>query len=67
MYNGPEVMKHINVDDPELSTFDFSVLHNVVVEMDTFVQDLQNGVSILGIIETLAGSVFPSEDTPVQS
>ena len=58
-YHGPERMKYINVDDPELSTFDFSSLRQVVVEMDSFIEDLEKGVSILGIVQTLAGSIFP--------
>ena len=65
-YNGPEMMKHMNIDDPELTTFDFSALRQVVVELDTFLKDLEDGCSVLGIVETFAGSIFPDSGMTIR-
>ncbi len=58
-YSGPEPHKHMCIDHPELTTMDFTDLKSLVIEMDTFTKDLDEGRSILGSIEPCLGSVFP--------
>lgn len=60
-YTGPEMLKTISIDDPELSTMSFANLSTLIVEMSTFTQDLELGSSILGLVETYVGSIFPGK------
>jgi len=64
-YTGPDMLKHISVDDPELTTMSFANLSTVIVELDTFVNDLQAGCSVIGLVETYIGSLFPKEGLTV--
>ena len=65
-YDGPEMLKHISIDDPELTTLSFANLDLLVVELDTFVGDLESGGSILGLVETYIGGVFPGKGLTVR-
>jgi len=65
-YEGPEMLKHISIDDPELTTLSFANLDLLVVELDTFVGDLMSGGSILGLVETYVGPVFPGKGLTVK-
>jgi hypothetical protein len=65
-YTGPEMMKHISIDDPELTTLSFANLDRLIVELDTFTEDLESGRSVLGLVETYIGSVFPDKGMTVQ-
>jgi hypothetical protein len=65
-YSGPQMLKHISIDDPELTTLSFANLNQLIVELDTFVEDLENGGSVLGLVETYIGSVFPDEGLTVR-
>ncbi len=55
------MLKTISIDDPELSTMSFANLSTLIVEMSTFTQDLELGSSILGLVETYVGSIFPGK------
>lgn len=65
-YNGPEMLKHISIDDPELTTLSFANLDLLVVELDTFIGDLESGGSVLGLVETYIGPVFPGKGLTVR-
>ncbi len=65
-YSGPEMLKHLSIDDPELTTLSFANLDLLVVELDTFIEDLQSGRSILGLVETYIGSIFPGKGLTVR-
>ncbi|MBN1685024.1 MAG: hypothetical protein JW852_00135 [Spirochaetales bacterium] len=65
-YSGPEMLKHISVDDPELSTMSFANLSLLVVELDTFTEDLETGRSVLGLVETYLSSFFPGKGLTVK-
>lgn len=60
-YNGPDRFKRMCIDAPEFITMDFTDLTSLVVEMDTFVTDLEEGRGILRTIETFIGAVLPGE------
>jgi hypothetical protein len=60
------MLKHISIDDPELTTLGFANLDLLVVELDTFIGDLETGGSILGLVETYIGPVFPGKGLTVR-
>jgi hypothetical protein len=65
-YTGPDMLKHMSIDDPELTTLSFANLSLLVIELDTFVEDLESGSSVLGLVETYLGAVFPSKGLTVK-
>ena len=65
-YTGPELKKTRCIDDPELTTLSFANLSLLVIELDTFLEDLQAGRSILGVVETYLGTLFPSSGLTVR-
>ena len=65
-YTGPEIRKHMCIDDPELAVTQFDNLKTVVIEMDTFIADLESGCSILGVVETFTGSIFNGKELSLQ-
>ncbi len=58
-YSGPEKEKRFCWRDPELRRRSFPNLSRIVVELDTFFDDVANGMSVQDKIEELRRGLFP--------
>jgi hypothetical protein len=58
-YTGPDADKRFCADDPILTRTDFHALKKLVIELDTFAQEIESGTDIIALIERHIGGVFP--------
>ena len=57
-YTGPERDKRFNVESKNLAQYDFSGVRKVVIELDTFVHELENAENISHFVDLYRGSIF---------
>lgn len=62
-YSGPEADKRFHANDPTLTLWDFSELRKLVIEIDSFVEEIESALKLLDIADQHIGSVFPAELT----
>ncbi len=64
-YTGPEGEKRFQANDPGLGRMDFSGLRRLVVELDTFTDEIENKSDILSLVEHHVGTIFPDKGLEV--
>lgn len=58
-YTGPEKEKRLSWRDPAIRRLEFPRLRKIVVEMDTFFDDVAHGVSVHDKVEEIRKALFP--------